>query len=300
MEKIGTIIITYNPDLEDFSKVLDSHVQINDNQVIIVDNSSNNNKEISNLIVNRENFFLISLEENMGIGFAQNIGIKSAKESGCKYVILFDQDTVITLNYAANIYLYHNELIKNERVAVIGPNYFDANTNSVYPQIVLKGIVLNKIYPRSEDGSFTLVSFIIASGSFYDINIFDEVGLMDENLFIDCVDIEWCFRAMNKGYKTFVCNKLMISHTIGDHRKKSLGREISIHTPIRKYYMARNNILLIRKKSIPFFYKIRKLFGILLYITVYLYDVDFSKKYIKYIFRGLKDGVIGKEGRYAE
>lgn len=297
MEKICTIIVTYNPNLTDFSTVLDSHTQTGDNEVIVVDNGSHNNAEILK-IVNAKKFSIISLQENMGIGYAQNIGIKSAKIKGGKYIILFDQDTIVTPNYAESILEYYKEISKDEKVATIGPNYYDAKTNEVYPQIVLNGIKLNKIFPKPEHGNFTFVSFIIASGSFYDIDIFDEVGVMDEKLFIDCVDIEWCFRAFKKGYKTYVCNKLMISHTIGDQRKKSLGREISIHAPIRKYYMARNNILLIRKNSIPVSYKIRKLFGIPLYMSLYLYDVGFAKEYVKFIFNGLKDGIIGKDGKY--
>lgn len=299
MEKICTIIVTYNPNLTDFSTVLDSHTQSGDNEVIVVDNGSHNNAEILK-IVDAKKFSLISLQENMGIGYAQNIGIKAAKIKGCKYIILFDQDTIITPNYAESILQYYKEISQNEKVATIGPNYYDPNTNRIYPQIVLDGIKLNKIFPKPEDGDFTFASFIIASGSFYDIDIFDEVGVMDEKLFIDCVDIEWCFRALQKGYKTYVCNKLMISHTIGDQRKKSLGREISIHAPIRKYYMARNNILLIRKKSIPFSYKVRKLFGIPLYMSLYLYDVGFAKEYVKFIFKGLKDGIIGKDGKYEQ
>ena len=33
-------------------------------------------------------------------------------------------------------------------------------------------------------------------------NIILDVGLMDESLFIDWVDFEWCWRAKSKGYKT--------------------------------------------------------------------------------------------------
>lgn len=297
MKKICTILVTYNPTLNDFRNVIDSHLHSGSDHIVVVDNGSANQLDIEE-IANRNQIKSILLSKNMGIGHAQNVGITNAKLCGYNYVILFDQDTIVTENYSMNILNDFQKANQISKVGTIGPNYYDEKTKNVYPQFILNGFKLNKIFPSIIDNEFTQVSFIIASGSLYDINIFDLVGMMDEKLFIDCVDIEWCFRAEEHGYKIFVSNRLLISHSIGDYRIKSLGREISIHSPLRKYYMTRNNLLLIRRKNIPIAYKLRKFFGAFLYMTVYLYDVGFSKKYVRSTFEGVIDGLTGKEGKY--
>ena len=57
--------------------------------------------------------------------------------------------------------------------------------------------------------------FLIASGSLIPLAAWDAVGGMEEALFIDQVDIEWCQRAIARGYGIFGAEQAVLEHKIG-------------------------------------------------------------------------------------
>jgi rhamnosyltransferase len=59
-------------------------------------------------------------------------------------------------------------------------------------------------------------------------------------------------------------------HQVGDDRLKVLGREISIHSPLRRYYLARNSILMLKQPHIHWQYKVRELFYTVSRVVVYI------------------------------
>lgn len=86
-----------------------------------------------------------------------------------------------------------------------------------------------------------MVSHAIASGALIPAKVLHEVGLMQENLFIDWVDLEWCWRAKNRhDYQTICTGDVVIEHTMGDGSIRFLWRKVGIRTPLRRYYMVRN------------------------------------------------------------
>ena len=103
--KVFSIIVTYNPNIDDFLEVLNSHVKTSTSVIVIVDNNSLNKKTIQGSILKIDTTKEIqfeSLEENMGIGFAQNHGIDIAISSSCSHFILFDQDSFVTSDIIDN------------------------------------------------------------------------------------------------------------------------------------------------------------------------------------------------------
>jgi len=50
--------------------------------------------------------------------------------------------------------------------------------------------------------------------------VFQDVGLMYEDLFLDWADLEWCWRVNFKGYKIIGNADMIITHRIGDIVKK--------------------------------------------------------------------------------
>ena len=104
------------------------------------------------------------------------------------------------------------------------------------------------------------VSHAIASGALIPAKVLHEVGLMQENLFIDWVDLEWCWRAKNQyGYQTICTGDVVIEHTMGDGSIRFLWRKVGIRTPLRRYYMVRNAVhiaLYSRSATVPIRFEI--------------------------------------------
>lgn len=296
-----SIIVTFNPDISNFEKVLSAHINTNPTGIVIIDNNSENKHHLKNLVkkYGQENIKYHFLDVNKGIGYAQNIGIKLCREVDCDYVLLFDQDTIVPASFIDTIIGIDEKLVTSgAKIGAIGPCHYDARTNNYYPLAKVNGINLKKIFPDKIIENHIRVSFLISSGSLIRMSTFSDVGLMNEELFIDGVDIEWCFRAAAKGYLFFACKELNIAHNIGDKRIKSLGREISMHSPVRKYYMMRNNLLICRFNWVPVGFRTRIILITIFRMPVYLYDVKFNIKYIRYMFKGIYDGILNKGGEY--
>lgn len=296
---ISSITVTYNPDVEILIKQLTRLINQVD-QIIVVDNFSTNIREIeekiSSLTVgNLCNIKLIPLEENVGLAKAQNIAIRQAKEEAFEYVILFDQDSVPTNNFVKGLYKGFTDLEKQGgKVAAVGPFYVDPKANELYPATVYVGPFIKRVKPVN---SPLEVTFIIASGSLISLKNLNEIGLMNEDFFIDYIDVEWCLRAKAIGYKLYMLPNVTMTHSIGDKRVNFFGRSISVHTPLRRYYLIRNSFIIIRLGYIPFGYKVRELCFNFFRFFVFIIISDDKRKVWSFSIQGIVDGILGKTGK---
>ncbi len=296
---ISSITVTYNPEVDILVNQLTSLINQVD-QIFVVDNFSRNIKEIkekiSSLTVeNLCNIKLIPLEENVGLAKAQNIAIRQAKEEAFEYVILFDQDSVPTNNFVKNLYKGFTDLEKQgEKVAAVGPFYIDPKANEFYPATVYVGPFIKRLMPENSPLD---VTFIIASGSLISLKNINEIGLMKEDFFIDYIDVEWCLRAKQIGYKLYMLPNVTMIHSIGDKRINFFGRSISVHTPLRRYYLIRNSFIISRLGYIPFGYKVRELCFNFFRFFIFIIVSEDKRKVWSFSLKGLVDGILGKTGK---
>lgn len=293
MNHVTAILVTYNPDYELLPHVVEQITQQVDS-VILIDNASTCSEKIFSIIQEYSNIHFYSLSENIGLAAAQNLAISKVQEK-CNYVIFFDQDSVIQKDLIKQLLIADFRLRQaGENVAAVGPSFIDPTNNMIYPATVYKGPFIKKVDVTSQPIEAT---FIIASGCLIKTSAINEIGLMYDGFFIDYIDVEWCLRAKSKGYSVYVIPNAKMYHTIGDSRISILGRTISIHNPMRRYYLIRNSILICKLKYIPIGYKIREcMFNIIRAILSLLLNNN-KKLTLKMIFRGIIDGVKGITGR---
>lgn len=235
--KIYFIIVLYNPDFASIQNCLKS-IQFQVDRVVIIDNSTVSNFECQSV----HNCDVVVLGSNYGVGYAQNIGIKIAIESGADYILLSDQDTIFPQNYVVDMLVSFEKIKLRDKVAAGCPNFFDVNRSAVCPMIVDAGPLGFKL--KTDTSGLHKVSFANASGMIVPAQVFSVVGLMREDLFIDCVDTEWCTRAEHLGYSIYCNADMVITHSLGDRSINVLGRVITQHCPLRHYYLARNSMCL--------------------------------------------------------
>lgn len=296
MKKIAVLIVTYNPDLNVLARLIkrlsSSSLELG---IFIVDNASTNSSRFDKY----NNVNLILLDDNIGLAGAQNVALKEIIAADYDFVLFFDQDSEPTQVFVSHLIQAATDLEgQGYKVGGVGPVFFDPRTNTDYPHEMISGLRIKKIYPTSDQP--LIASFLINSGMLVSTNALMQIGMMRSEFFIDYIDIEWCLRAADKGYYFFAIPKAKMSHTIGDERKEVMGREVSIHSPIRRYYFARNSILMLRLSYVPFGYKLRELVFSFLRTILFVSCVENKKNYLRYIFKGWKDGVLGKSGKYVE
>ncbi|CZV62296.1 rhamnosyltransferase [Enterobacter cloacae] len=285
---ISSVTVTYNPDLDCFKAQLQSLQQQLDH-CVIVDNGSKNIAGIE-ILCQLFQYDLIKLDTNRGLSCAQNIGIENAISRGADYLLLLDQDSVLGTNFISamsKVYTHYN-------VGILGPSFYDPHTNEFYWGTNYIGPFIK----RTPIQEITDVTYVIASGSFFSSDVYKKVGKMEEALFVDYIDVEWALRAKKVGYRVAMTNQASMAHTIGDSRLNLLGRKISVHSPMRRYFLVRNSFFMIRKPYIPVGYKIREVFLNFARAAISLILNKEKKKTLIMIFYGICDGVSGRFGPF--
>lgn len=236
---VCAVIVTYHPNaemLEHMSTVL-AQVQ----GLVVVDNGSNDD-ELGPLRAARSalGFHLIENGENLGIAEALNQGVRWARSDGYPWVILFDQDSIITDGFVGRMFGAWKSHPDRERVASIHPRYADPKT----------GVELH--VPRADDGS---PIFPMTSGTLMPAWVFDKIGWFASEYFIDVVDWEYSFRIRAAGLLVADSSHAKLLHTAGHPSSATiLGRTVqySQHNAIRRYYISRNCVAFYRKYLFSF------------------------------------------------
>ena len=170
--KIIAIIICYKTTEQDIKKTLSSIYNQVESVIIVNNDSTIYDYSMYKNVIN------IILGDNYGIAYAQNIGIKKAIEMESDYILLSDQDTIYPENYIESFYPY----IEQNKASMYCPVFFDTISKSYAP------IEIKKFKFVHDVSTPTYVEQAIASGSIINLDCLNNVGLMNEEFFIDYVD----------------------------------------------------------------------------------------------------------------
>lgn len=249
------IIVCYNPELDVLQKQLKAIIPQAD-KTLIVDNASNEWSEIQTMLDaafsdDESRLTFLPQTENRGLGAAHNIGINYAIEHDFESVLLLDQDSIPDPQMLAKLSLALEQKSQQQKVSAVGARYqhADGQGDSFFVKFGL--LKFQRSNCSSVDNSNCVeADFLISSGTLFAVERFKDIGLMDEDLFIDHVDTEWFLRAKSKGFTAYgVCDALM-QHDLGEktHQIK-LGRTRNVpqHKPFRYYYIFRNSVLLYKR-----------------------------------------------------
>jgi rhamnosyltransferase len=297
---VGAVIVTYHPDLQVLGRSLLALVP-QTHQIVVVDNGSAC-ELLSALGVIRQHsdITLIANAANTGIAAAQNQGVAYARARGCSHVIFFDQDSVPSPGLVSGL-LDAAASAPGRSVdedVVVGPCISDDRLGVRMP-FVRFGMLGVKRY-RCAEGSQAVVpaDFLIASGVLIPLRVFDKVGLMDESLFIDNVDLEWCFRARSRGVRLFGVCGVRMAHSLGDRAFRVGDHVIHYHGPVRQYYMMRNRVLLYRREYTPKGWIVQDLIRVLVKFALFSLVFAPRGRNIAMMLRGIWHGLRGVTGPF--
>jgi rhamnosyltransferase len=289
------VAVTYNPDTNLLARVLES-VAPQVQGVVVVDNGSTNAGKVKDA-ASAIQAHAIENKFNFGIATAQNQGIALAKAEGYSHVLLLDQDTVLAPGVVADL-SSNLTALENQHggVAAIGPAYYELNSQRQTRAYRANGLHLSRLslegraQPMESD-------FIIASGSLIPLAVLEKVGGFMEDLFIDLVDVEWCFRARAAGYRSFLSPTARVDHRLGSGTVGVGKRQIAVHAPIRNYYWVRNALWLARQPCTGPAWKLYFISRSLGFLAAYTTLVDERALRLKLICRGIRDSFSGQLGR---
>jgi rhamnosyltransferase len=262
-------IITFNPNLirlEDNIKAIIDQVD----QIIIVDNNSDNKEQIIKLCLNNS-VKIIQLDKNYGIAYALNRLFRHYIINKNDWVLTLDQDSICPSNMIST----YKKYIDNN-VGIICPTIYDINRNNVIEQ----------------DNNVFIEKRCITSGSLTSVKAYYFIDGFDEKMFIDGVDFDFCDRLLNNNFTILRCGDVILKHEIGKITiRKFLWLDVIVrsHSAFRKYYIAKNIIYLDKKNKYHLYPFVTLLREIKLLLIVILYEDDKINK-IKRIVYGIIDG----------
>ncbi|WP_080287780.1 glycosyltransferase family 2 protein [Burkholderia cenocepacia] len=232
---------------------------------------------------------------NLGIATALNQGIERLAAANCTSVLLFDQDSEPSDELLIELpRTMATERMRNRRVALVGPAYEDARLGGVAPFVRFGYVKLRRVQPEGVQP--VEVDFLITSGSCVNLDVWRDIGPMDDSLFIDFVDLEWCVRARSMGYSVLGAPALRLTHELGGEPVKVFGRSYPGHGPVRHYYLFRNAIALIRRAYVPWSWKSTELVKMPVRLAIYALFMQPRFAHLRLSLLGIWHGLTGRTG----
>lgn len=195
-----------------------------DCEIILVDNGSEPpiKPPFSGFIETR----IIRNEENKGFPKAVNQGIKEAKGD---IIILLNNDVIVTEGWAYKLARqlgivditgfgsnFSQYISGKDIYSIVGPvtNYaagvqaIEANYQSIDEMEKFAGQIAEEY-----EGDITDVNFVIGFCMAFKKSLYDELGEFDESMWpCSGEEIDFCFRAREKGYKIGIVNEVFLHH----------------------------------------------------------------------------------------
>ena len=250
--KISIIIVNYN--VRDFiihalQSMQRALISIS-HEIFVVDNAS---VDGSGELIRRHfpQVILIENEKNLGFAAANNVALKRARG---EYILLINPDTIVQEDTFTSLL----EFMENTPDAgaatckIINPDgTFSVDCRHSIPTPMTafwKLIGFSRLFPRSKTfGRYNLTFLDInktytvdaISGSFMLIRrqTFTQVGFLDEDFFMYCEDIDYCYRINKKGWKIYYVPESSIIHYKGEStKKKKLDYVINFNRSLYIFY----------------------------------------------------------------
>lgn len=248
---VVAVAVTYRPDEAAIGEVL-ARAAAQVGSLVVLDNDTPlvDGAHWSDRVALPAGVDLQRESSNIGLGAAYNRAAAIASERGARFVMLLDQDSLLDEGCVA-VLLRHAELrAQRGPLGAVGPTFVDGRSGERAP-FVRFGFPLNtKLHAPA--GGDVGVDFLISSGSLIPLTALEMAGGFDEGLFIDSVDMEWCFRARAAGLQLVGVADARMLHTIGDELVRLPGGgAMFVHSPLRLYMMTRNRVALWRRPATP-------------------------------------------------
>lgn len=294
---VSAIIVTYNPDMALLRRATGSLApQVG--RLYIIDNGSANADAVASGFCGG-NVSVVPLGENMGIAAATNEGLRMAIADGADWVITSDQDTIYPADYVPTVRrILGSGNLDTDALAALVPTLYDEVAGELSLVTVKSKLGIRTVFPKAP---YTKVFQAIASGMVIKAQSLRTIGGMDETLFIDWVDFEWCWRANMLGKHILCCRDLNICHRIGDSSEKIGKKKYSMHSHIRNYYITRNAFYLaVHTKYLSLPDKLLLFVRSFRFIPLYTLLCHEHLLNLRYTAMGMLDALRGRMGRLRE
>jgi len=283
----ATVVVLFRPSSDDLANL----IQMADwgQDVIAVINSCD--AALSERLPLSTRIFYIRNTDNLGLAHALNQGLAAAFEQGADYVLLLDQDS-------------RPDAVMRDRLVAVAAELEAAgrHVGCVAPALIDRKLADANV--GSSDLHRSTKGTLATSGTLIPRAAWHKVGPMWEDLFIDGIDHEWCFRARDRGFETVVSPGIVMEHDMGEGAINFFGRFKPIHrSAVRHYFIVRNTLWLAGRGYIPLGWRASELLKLSYRIPAYLFFSTDKPRSARNLIRAFADGLrspsIASAGRFS-
>jgi GT2 family glycosyltransferase len=242
--KIAIVILNWNGYADTSECIISLQKITYDNyQIVVVDNGSV--KE--DYLLLKKNFpeiEVIKSESNLGFTGGNNLGIQYAMKMNPDYLLLINNDTIVEPNFIQPLLNVFEE-DKNAGIAAPQINYFYDpqkiwTAGGKISRLRGSGFAYSDRIESWIKPDNKSVTFVSGCCMLIKKEVFEKIGLFDENFFLYVEDADLCFRTTHAGYKIIVNHHSKILHKVSYSTKENLS-----YLPL--YYVTRNRLYFAKK-----------------------------------------------------
>lgn len=259
MEKIAIVVLHFNKVKETLSCITSLQKLSVKNftlSIIVVDNGSTEKFQLSatGSGLKKIQVEIIRNESNRGFSGGNNAGIRHALQSGCEYIIVLNNDTIVDENLVSKLY---TAMQKNEKIGITSPKIYFAKGYEFHKERYKKedlgkvlwyagGIIdwANVIARHRGVDEVDVMQYNsvektdFASGCCMMIRstLLKQVGLFDEKYFLYYEDNDFSQRAKRKGFSLMYVPQAFLWH-------KNASSAGGSGSSLQDYYITRNRMI---------------------------------------------------------
>lgn len=216
--------------------------------VVVVDNGSIDGS--ASLLKQRfPGLEVLENRENQGYAKGVNRGIRLALERGATHLLIINNDAIARPGMVRELL---EALDRHPPAGIVGPKIFYFGTDVIWFNgghfNHMFGLSTHPLMDRQDDGDEREreVDFITGCTMMVKAEVFNTIGLFDEDFEIYAEDLDLCLRAKEKGFSSWLVPGALAEH------KVSLSTGVAgsnLMTPYRAYYYGRNMLMMVHKRK---------------------------------------------------
>lgn len=298
--KVFIIILNYN-GYRDTIECIDSIKKstYKNYEIIIIDNNSTDNSERI-LLSKYPEYHFIQTGINNGFAWGNNFGIKYSIDNGADYVLLLNNDTIVTPNFLQPLISLAES---DKRIGIVGGKIYYYNEPK---KIWYAGASINTYNGKTkhlgdkdiDNGQFDNISetgYVTGCMMFVNREAIKKAGLMDENYFLYYEETDWNVRIKKCGYRIVFTPYSIIYHKVSSSMQDIKQKK----DYLTRYYYDRNSYyFIIKNYGIPnkiyMFLYIRSKLILRAFKSVIQHDKE-KLKMTRYTYRSI---ITRKMGRF--
>ncbi|MEO8601336.1 MAG: glycosyltransferase family 2 protein [bacterium] len=185
---------------------------------------------------------VLRTRRNEGYAGGNNCALRVALADGAAFALLLNNDALIAPDGLAQLLAC---AAQDPRIALVGSRLVasdDAQRDVGSHGRITYGPFLVAIDAGSAADTRRDVDWVSGCGVLVRLAALAEVGLLDEDFFLYCEDVDWSLRFRRHGYRVVYEPRAVVAHTPADSLAARTRRD---------YFLARNGLLFARKHGSP-------------------------------------------------